>query len=115
MNKFFRFCGQFKNIHYLKSTKFKKKNSHTSRFTTILDELKNNSNQQSGIYLTVLVGFINCLISQPALLRKRLQMRFEFQSNLIKAYQNSSEKSQVSKFSSKLTKQKRDSSDKILI
>lgn len=58
----------------------KKINSYTNRFTIITSELKNNSNQQSGVYLTVLVGFINCLINQPAQLRKRLQMRFEFQS-----------------------------------
>ena len=59
----------------------KKTNSFISRFTVILNELKNNSNQQSATYLTVLVGCINCLCNQPVELRKRLQIRFEFHSN----------------------------------
>ncbi len=55
-----------------------KLNSNTNRFEILTEDLKNNSNSDS--YLAVIVGFINCLISQPEDLRERLFLRTEFKS-----------------------------------
>ena len=43
------------------------------------DELKSNMNKENVGYLTVVYGFLNCLLSQPEDLKVRLTIRFELQ------------------------------------
>ncbi len=53
------------------------------RFSVVVDEIRTGLNDRANVnYLTVLVGFINCLLSQPETLRERLNVRFELISNL---------------------------------
>lgn len=54
------------------------------RFDILIDELKNNKNSNS--YLYVVVGLINCVISQPEELKDRMAIKFELNSNIIVFY-----------------------------
>jgi len=68
-------------VQFLDVSKVLAKKRH--RFSLVVDEIRANSAEMaSGAYLTVLVGFINCLLSQPESLRERLNVRFEFISKL---------------------------------
>ncbi len=68
-------------VQFLDVSKVLAKKRH--RFSLVVDEIRANSGKlASGAYLTVLVGFINCLLSQPESLRERLNVRFEFISKL---------------------------------
>ena len=49
------------------------------RFSVVVNEIHAGLKDEASVgYLTVLVGFINCLLSQPETLRERLNARFEF-------------------------------------
>jgi len=68
-------------VQFLDVSKVLAKKRH--RFSLVVDEIRANSAEMaSGAYLTVLVRFINCLLSQPESLRERLNVRFEFISKL---------------------------------
>ena len=53
-------------------------NRCSNRFLVLTDELTNNLS--NNVYLSVIVGFINCLLSQPEDLNDRLRARTQFKS-----------------------------------
>lgn len=58
---------------------FKLKKSFNSRYLFLINELKSNLNKESGTYLSVILGFLNCLVSMPEDLKDRLAIKFELE------------------------------------
>jgi hypothetical protein len=53
---------------------------YSSKYLILIEELKTHSNNDK--YLAVVLGFINCLLSQPEDIKDRLKLRFEFKCNI---------------------------------
>ncbi|CAF0767609.1 unnamed protein product [Brachionus calyciflorus] len=60
-------------LNILEMIKSEKGTSH--RFSFFIDEIKNNVT--SGSYLSVIIGFLNCLLSQPDDVKDRINLRLE--------------------------------------
>jgi hypothetical protein len=66
------------------------KKSYNSPYLFLINELKTNLNIESGTYLSVILGFINCIISQPEELKERLTIKSQLEGTILNIVQLSS-------------------------